>query len=95
METSIRRAGSVHPNPHAKEGDGATGHRVNPALSISVDNLQIMNDTEDTVIGNDSSSISQCFPTLRENRFEQNGSAFDYDGDNKKEETRREAIIAC
>jgi hypothetical protein len=33
-----RRAGSVHPNPHAEEGDGATGYRVRPAPP-GVDNL--------------------------------------------------------
>jgi hypothetical protein len=32
------RSGSVHPNPHAEEGDGAAGHRVNPAPP-GVDNL--------------------------------------------------------
>jgi hypothetical protein len=29
-ETSIGRAGRVHPNGHASRGDGARGHRVNP-----------------------------------------------------------------
>ena len=48
-EISIRRAGSVHPNPHAKEGDGATGHRVNPAPE-DVANLHVSNDKEDAVI---------------------------------------------
>jgi hypothetical protein len=30
IETSIGRAGRVHPNGHASRGDGARGHRVNP-----------------------------------------------------------------
>ncbi|MDG6996860.1 MAG: hypothetical protein JRN52_13145 [Nitrososphaerota archaeon] len=48
--TTKRQEGSVHPNPHAREGDGATEHRVDSAPN-GVDNLLCYagNDTEDTV----------------------------------------------
>ncbi|MDG6907174.1 MAG: hypothetical protein JRN20_15475 [Nitrososphaerota archaeon] len=45
-----RQAGSVHPNRHISEGDGATEHRVDSAPE-GVDNLLYSgNDMEDTVI---------------------------------------------
>jgi hypothetical protein len=30
IETTMRRAGRVHPNGHTSRGDGARGHRVSP-----------------------------------------------------------------
>ncbi len=50
IETANRRVGSVHPNPHTREGDGARGYRVSPPPSDGVADLRIGNDTEDTVI---------------------------------------------
>ncbi|MCS4539875.1 MAG: hypothetical protein HYU03_04200, partial [Thaumarchaeota archaeon] len=52
IETANRRVGSVHPNPHTREGDGARGHRVSPPPSDGVADLHIGNDTEDTLFGN-------------------------------------------
>jgi IS605 OrfB family transposase len=50
IASSFRQAGSVHSNPQAREGDGATGYRVGPA-PFGVDNLLCHegNDTKDTV----------------------------------------------
>lgn len=47
IEVPSRRAGSVHPNPHAKEGDGARGDRADlPPLRRHLSSAPI--DSEDT-----------------------------------------------
>lgn len=47
IETANRRVGSVHPNPHIKEGDGARGHRVSPPQPVGCV-ARLLFDTEDT-----------------------------------------------